>query len=74
MYENNLVMNQNTRHNKTKENPINVSYFSTEYFALCFARVMVILLGLLFLTNLSVAGLKIRPYDDENEIYSDDEN
>jgi hypothetical protein len=23
---------------------------------------------------LSVAGLKIRPYDDENEIYSDDEN
>lgn len=26
MYENNLVMNQNARHNKTKENPINVSY------------------------------------------------
>jgi hypothetical protein len=49
MYDKKTI--QNTRKNSQIRIPINVSYFSTEYFALCFAGVMVILLGLLFLTN-----------------------
>jgi hypothetical protein len=49
MYDKKTI--QNTRKNSQIRIPINVSYLSTEYFALCFVGVMVILLGLLFLTN-----------------------
>ena len=49
MYDKKMI--QNTEKNSQMRIPIKVSYFSTEYFALCFTGVMVILLGLMFLTN-----------------------